>query len=150
MYHGATVWRKQCGRKFINGHYALGQQVKEQIGRIPISQHSWLKTAYRVAQIDDDVQHMFREHNQVMWFFCCGCVCPSGRRRARSKLGGMCLPQLVFSVRGLIDVLAIAPSFADRRSRATIQDAFRTVQENGLRRKTSLTTQRTSNGRKLP
>ena len=44
-------------------------------------------------------------------------ICPSGRRRARAKLGGMCLTHLVFSDREQIHVLAVAPCV--RRSSAT-------------------------------
>ena len=45
-------------------------------------------------------------------------ICPSGRRRARAKLGGVCLLRLVFSDRGQIHVLAFGPSAGDRRSNA--------------------------------
>ena len=66
---GTTV--QLCGdssepEKWINGHYALGWKFQTTIGRFQKTLHSWWrkKTAYPVAQIDDFVKHIFREHNQ--------------------------------------------------------------------------------------
>ena len=49
----------------INGHYALGQKLQAKIGRLQRTLHAWWKwkIAYTVAQIDDYVKHIFKEHN---------------------------------------------------------------------------------------
>ena len=43
-------------------------------------------------------------------FFCCGCDLPSGRRRARAKLGVMRFRSLCFQIVTIIHVLASAPA----------------------------------------
>ena len=53
--------------KWIKWHHAMGQELREKkIGRIQKTLYSWWKRtiAYPVAQIDDNVKHLFREHNQ--------------------------------------------------------------------------------------
>ena len=62
---GTTV--QMCGRnvaaKSINGHYAMGQKLQGTIRHIQKTLHPWWdrKIAYRVAQVDDYVKHIFRE-----------------------------------------------------------------------------------------
>ena len=52
--------------KWINGRHALGQKFQAKTGRIQETLHSrWKKKiAYPVAQIDEFVKHIFKEHNQ--------------------------------------------------------------------------------------
>ena len=59
------MWKQQCGEQGTDGHYAMGDKYKEQIGGIQSTLHSWWrrKIACPVGKIEDYVKLLFREHN---------------------------------------------------------------------------------------